>query len=66
MADFHQFLIIFMMGCINIGPINIWGWVGNAQGWDEWWQRLKQRSKVAQMAELRVAMTSTCTHIGPI
>ena len=31
-----------------------------------WWQRLKQRSKITQIVELRVAITCACTHKGPI
>ena len=32
-------------------------------GWG-WWKRLKQRSKMTQIVECRVAMTSTCTQKG--
>ena len=32
MADFCQFLTIFLMEFINIGPVCIRGWVGGAQG----------------------------------
>ena len=32
MADFHQFLTIFFMEFINVGPAHIRGWVGGAQG----------------------------------
>ena len=32
MASFHQFLMIFLMEFINIGPVYIRGWVGGVQG----------------------------------
>ena len=50
------------MEFINIGPAYIKGWAGM-----EWVVvKAKQRSKMIQMVEFRVAMTSTCTHKGPI
>ena len=33
MAGFHQFFTIFLMEFINIGPVYIRGWVGEARGW---------------------------------
>ena len=33
MADFRQFLTIFLMEFINIGPVYIRGWAGWARGW---------------------------------
>ena len=67
MADFHYFYIIFFMEFIIIGPASIkGGWVGEMQGWSGWWQRLKQKSKMTQIVEFRMAMMSTCTHKGPI
>ena len=39
------------------------GWEGHGGGW---WQNLKQRKKKTQIVEFRVAMTSKCTHKGPI
>ena len=41
-------------------------WVGGAQGWGGWWQKLKQISKMTQIVEFRVAMTCTCTHKGSV
>ena len=32
----------------------------------KWWPRIKQKSKMTQLVEFRVAMMSTCTHKGPI
>ena len=73
MADFRQFLMIFLLEFINIGPVYIrgWvggarGWVGGARGWGGWWQKLNQRRNKTQRVEFRVAMTCTCTHKGPI
>ena len=52
MADFRQFLTIFLLEFINIGPVYIrgwvggargWGGVGGARGWGGWWQKLNQR-----------------------
>ena len=62
MADFYQFLVIFhglhqyILGQLII----IRRWVGRAWEWGGWWQRLKQRSKITQMVEFRVAVMSTC------
>ena len=64
MADFHQFLTIFLLEFINIGPVYIRGWVGGARGWGGWWQKLKQRRNKTQRVEFRVAMTCTCTTKG--
>ena len=47
------------MEFINIGPVYIRKWVGGAQGWGGWWQRLKQRNKMTQIVEFRVAMIYT-------
>ena len=66
MAGFRQFLTIFLMEFINIGPVYIRVWAGGARGWGEWWQKLNQRSKMTQIVEFRVAMTCTSTHKGPI
>ena len=33
MADFRQFLTIFLLEFINIGPVYIRGWAGGARGW---------------------------------
>ena len=66
MADFCQFLTIFFMEFINIGPAYIREWVGGERGWGGWWKKLKQRSKMTQIVEFRVAMTCTCTHKGSI
>ena len=66
MAGFCQFFMIFLMEFINIGPEYIRGWVGGAWGWGGWWQKLNQRRKKTQIVELRVAMTCTCIHKGPI
>ena len=41
------------MEFINIGTAYIRG---------GWWQKLKQRNKMTQIAEFRVAMTCTCTY----
>ena len=62
MADFRQFLTIFLMEFINIGLVYIRGWAGGARGWGGWWQKLNQRRKKTQIVEFRVAMTCTCTH----
>ena len=32
MAGFRQLFTIFLMECINIGPVFIRGWVGGARG----------------------------------
>ena len=32
MADFRQFLTIFLLEFINIGPVYIRGWAGGARG----------------------------------
>ena len=53
------------MEFINIGAAFIRRWVGGAQGWGVM-EKAKTKSKITQMAEFRVAMTSTCTHKGPI
>ena len=45
------------MEFISIVPVYIRGWVGGAQGWGGWWQKLKQRRKKTQIVEFRVAMT---------
>ena len=53
------------MEFINIGPvynIRAWGWVGGAQGWGGWWQKLKQRRKKTQIVEFRVAMYDIYMH----
>ena len=54
------------MELINTGPVYIRGWEGGVQRWGGWWQKLKQRSKMTQIVEFRVAMMCTCTHKGPI
>ena len=54
------------MEFINTGPVYIRGWAGGAQGRGMWWQKLKQRSKRAQIVEFRVAMMCTCTHNRPV
>ena len=66
MAGVRQFLTIFLMKFINIGPVYIRGWEGGARGWDGCWQKLNQRRKKTQIVESRVAMTCRCTHKGPI
>ena len=66
MAGFRQFLTIFLMEFINIGPVYIRGWVEGVRGWGGWWQNHNQRRKKTQIVEFRVAMTCTCTHKGPI
>ena len=68
MADFHQFLMIFSRNLLVLGGSgSIYKGIGRrGVGWGRWWQRLKQRSKMTQIVEFRVAMTSTCTHKGPI
>ena len=34
MADFHQFVTVFSMEFINIGPVYTKGWVeGHGEGW---------------------------------
>ena len=55
MAGFRQFLTIFLMEFINIGPVYIRGWVGGARGWGGWWQKLNQRRNKTQIVEFRVA-----------
>ena len=62
MAGFRQ-VFDFFMEFINIRPVYIRGWEGGVGGW---WQKLNQRRKKTQIVEFRVAMTSTCTHKGPI
>ena len=57
MADFRQFLTIFLLEFINIGPVYIRGWAGGARGWGGWWQKLNQRRNKTQRVEFRVAMT---------
>ena len=52
----------FFVEFINMGPVYIREWVGRAWGWGGWWQRLKQRSKMTQMVEFIVVVTSTCIH----
>ena len=61
MAGFYQFFTIFLIEFINIA-VYIRGWVGVVQVLGGWWQKLKQRSKMIQIVEFRVAMTCTCTH----
>ena len=64
---FSLFSDYFFRGIHYFGPASIkGGWVGEMQGWSGWWQRLKQRSKMTQIVEFRMAMTSTCTHKGPM
>ena len=48
------------MDFINIVPAYTRGWVGGVLRWGGWWQRLKQRSKMTQLVEFRVAMMCTC------
>ena len=66
MVNFCKFLMICFMEIITIRPMYIMGWVEGAQRWGGCWQKLKQRSKMTQIVEFRVAMTTTCTHKGPI
>ena len=48
------------MKFINIGPVYLrCRWEGNRVGW------LKQRSKIAQMVEFRVAMQWKSVHMHP-
>ena len=63
---FSPVFTIFLMAFINIGPVYIRGWVGGAQGWGGWWQKLNQRRNKTQRVEFRVATMCTCTHKGPI
>ena len=56
MADFRQFLTIFLLEFINIGPVYIRGWAGGAWGWGGWWQKLNKRRNKTQRVEFRVAM----------
>ena len=63
---FYQFLIIFFIEFINIGLVYIRRWVRGLWGWGGWWQKLKQRSKMAQMVEFWVVMPSTCIHKGSV
>ena len=65
MTGFRQFLR-FLMEFINIGPVYIRGWVGEARGQGGWWQKLNQRRNKTQIVEFRVAMTCRCTHKSPI
>ena len=63
-VDNGGFSILFddlFMEFVNIGPAYIRGWVGGALGWGGWWQKLKQRSKMTQIVEFRLAMT--CIHV---
>ena len=41
MAGFWQFLTIFLMEFINIGPVYIRGVGGRGVGVGGWWQKLK-------------------------
>ena len=59
MADFRQFLTIFLLEFINIGPVYIRGWAAGARGWGGWWQKLNlvsrgQTSFLAQGAKKEV------------
>ena len=51
----------FFMEFINIGPVYIKGWTGGCGGSVGGG---KQKSKMTQIVEFRVAMTCTCTHKG--
>ena len=53
MAGFRQFFTIFLMEFINIGPVDIRGWVGGARGWGGWWQKLNQRRNKTQRVEFK-------------
>ena len=64
MADSHQLLAIIFIEFINIGPAYTRMLVGGVWEWGRWWQRLKQRSKMIQIVEFRVAIYDV--HIGPI
>ena len=66
MAGFRQFLTIFLMEFINIGPVYIRGWVGGERGVGWVVAKAYQRRKKTQIVEFRVAMMCTCTHKGPI
>ena len=57
MTELYQFSMIFFMEFINIGPA-YYKRVGGRE-WGEWWQKLKQRCKMTQIVEFRVAMTCT-------
>ena len=66
MPVFNDFLSIlsqhiYSMHIHNMGV----GGKGTGVGTGRWWQQLKQRSQMTQMAGFRVAMMSTCTHNGP-
>ena len=56
MADLLPILDFFVK-FINIGQAYIRGGSEGREGWGGWWQRLKQRSKITQIVEFRVAMT---------
>ena len=43
--------------------VYIKGWTGGMWGWGRWWQKLKQRSKMTQIVEFRVAMTCTYMYL---
>ena len=66
MLNFGDFLMIFSRNSLSLGQYIYMGICEKGMGWGGWWKRLKQRGKTAQMAGFRVAVTSTCTHNGPI
>ena len=66
MADFRQFLKIFLLDFINIGPVYIRGWAGGRGGGVGGGKSLIKEENKTQRVEFRVAMTCTCTHKGPI
>ena len=65
MLDFCDFLTTLPRKSLIWGSIDM-GVDGKGTEWGGWWQWLKKGSKVTQMAEYRVAMTSTFTHNGTI
>ena len=60
-------MVIFFMKFINIGPVYITGWVGEVRGGVGWMlAKAKTKKQDDTLVELRVVMTSACTHKRPI